>query len=94
MVQLPNVELLKQTHTFPGFYTFKVIGRVTPGFVAKIVSLVREELMLEEDPRFYFRETPAGKYISVTVEPRIEQAEQILAIYSRLSQTDQVMMLL
>ena len=94
MSQLPPLELLKETHSFPTEYTIKVIGHLRNGFVARIVSLVREELQADRDPPFQVRETSGGKYVSITVAPVIQKAEQILGIYEKLSQADDVVMTL
>ena len=60
MTQLPSIELLENTHTFPGPYMFKVIGRVENGFAARVVAAVREELAAEFDPPFRTRKPPAA----------------------------------
>jgi putative lipoic acid-binding regulatory protein len=84
MDELPAIELLESTHTFPGPYMFKVIGRSERGFVARTVAAVREELAEEVDPPFSVRETTSGRHIAVTVQPTVESAEQVLAVYRRL----------
>ena len=52
MSELPAIELLENTHTFPGPYTFKVIGRAERGFVARAVAAVRDELDHALDPPY------------------------------------------
>ena len=37
-----SIALLEDTHTFPGTYMFKVIGKVENGFVARVVAAVRD----------------------------------------------------
>jgi putative lipoic acid-binding regulatory protein len=63
---------------------FKVIGRTDDGFVARTVAAVREELAAEVDPPFRTRETPGGRHVSVTLEPPMATAEQVLSVYRRL----------
>jgi putative lipoic acid-binding regulatory protein len=82
--ELPAIELLENTHTFPGPYTFKVIGRAERGFVARAVAAVRDALAEEVDPPYRVRETPNGRHVAVTVEPRVQTAHQVLAVYRRL----------
>jgi len=83
---LPSAELIDSTHAFPGPYTFKVIGRPADGFVARIVAAIREELEGEVDPPYRTRETAAGRHVAVTVEPHVQNAWEVLAVYQRLGQ--------
>jgi uncharacterized protein len=84
MPELPAIELLESTHTFPGPYTFKVIGRSERGFVARAVAAVRDELAFELDPPYRTREARGGQHIAVTLEPEVQSAGQVLAVYRRL----------
>jgi uncharacterized protein len=85
---LPSVELLEKTHAFPCPYLFKIIGKADDSFVARVVALVREELLLEADPPYRVREAVGGRHISVTLEPIVQSAQQVLTIYRRLSILD------
>jgi putative lipoic acid-binding regulatory protein len=82
--ELPAIELLEAHHTFPGPYIFKVIGQVENGFVARVVAAVRDELGASTDPPFRVRETPGGRHVSVTVEPIVQTAQQVLKVYRRV----------
>ena len=84
MYQQPPQDLLEDSHTFPGPYTFKVIGKVDGGFMARTVAAVREELALEIDPPFSVREAKGGRHIAITLEPQVQSAGQVLAVYRRL----------
>ena len=86
MDNLPSAELIENTHEFPGPYMFKVIGRSGEGFVALVVAAVRDELEGEIDPPYRVRETAAGRHIAVTVEPLVQNAWEVLAVYQRLGQ--------
>jgi putative lipoic acid-binding regulatory protein len=81
---LPAAALLESTHTFPGPYLFKVIGRAENGFAARVVAAVREELAASTDPPFHVRETAGGRHVSITLEPAVESAQQVLAVYKRI----------
>lgn len=94
MDALPARELLEKMHAFPGKYMFKVIGRNEDEFVDRIVALVRSELQQEFDAPFEFRATPKGRHVSVTVEPWVESAEQVLAIYRLLNTAEGLVMLM
>ncbi len=94
MHTMPPVELLEKTHAFPCPYVFKVIGRPEQGLVARAVAAVRLELTLEVDPPYHVRETPGGAYVSITLEPVVANAEQVLAVYRRLTKLVGLVMLL
>lgn len=94
MDNLPSIELLEETHSFPGRYMFKVIGRADGGFVARVVAAVREELEEETDPPYSLRHTQNGRHVSVTLEPYVESVFQVLAVYSRIRETDGLVMFL
>ncbi len=86
MDNLPSVELIEQSHRFPGTYTFKAIGKPADGFVARIVAAVRDQLDVEVDPPYQVRETPAGRHVSITLEPQVQNAWEVVAVYQRLGQ--------
>ena len=84
MYHLPPIDLLESTHSFPGPYMFKVIGKSERGFVARTVAAVREEISLEVDPPFSVRETAGGRHVAVTLQPTMQTAQQVLDVYGRL----------
>jgi putative lipoic acid-binding regulatory protein len=84
MDELPAIELLESTHSFPGPYMFKVIGRASSGFMARTVAAVREAMAADSDPPFRVRETTGGRHIAVTLQPTVQTPQQVLAIYRRL----------
>lgn len=94
MDHIPSVELLEATHDFPGPYTFKVIGHASDGFVERVVAAVRDELQSPDDPPYEVRHTPRGRQVSVTLNPHIELAAQIQAVYRRVALIDGLIMLL
>jgi uncharacterized protein len=91
---LPSIELLERTHVFPGPYMFKIIGRVEDGFIARIVAAVREELAAPVDPPYRVRESAGGRHVSVTLEPTVQTASQVLAVYRRIRNTAGLVMML
>ena len=94
MEELPAIELLEKTHTFPGPYMFKVIGRADEGFMARVVAAVREELAHSTDPPYKVRETVSGRHIAITLEPNVQTVDQILAVYRRIQKLTGLVMLL
>lgn len=73
---------------------FKVIGRVENGFVARVVAAVRDELADVSDPPFTYREAVGGRHVSVTLEPIVQTAQQVIAIYRRIQQLTGLVMAL
>jgi putative lipoic acid-binding regulatory protein len=73
---------------------FKVIGRADDGFVARIVAAVREELAAAADPPYRVRESTGGRHISVTLEPTVQTAGQVLAVYRRIRCTTGLVMMM
>lgn len=94
MNELPSIALLEKMHHFPGPYMFKVIGKVENGFEARVVAAVREELAASADPPYRIRPAQGGRHISVTLEPHVRTAQQVLAVYRRIRQTVGLVMLL
>jgi putative lipoic acid-binding regulatory protein len=92
-ISMPNFDLLEKTHEFPCPYVFKIIGKGEEGFPARVVAIVREELRSETDPPYTVREAVGGRHLAITLEPVVQSAQQIVAIYGRLSVLDGVVML-
>src|SRR4051812_25493027 len=74
---LPPIELLEATHTFPGPYTVKAIGNRNDLFAAQIVAAARSALELETDPQFSCRESSGGKHIAVTLQLLVRNAREV-----------------
>lgn len=94
MTETLTIELLETMHEFPGPYMFKVIGRVDRGFVARVVAAVRDEMAAATDPPYRLREASGGRHISITLEPVVQTAQDVLAIYRRLRATAGIVMIL
>ncbi len=90
----PDLELLESTHAFPCHYVFKVIGWSEDNFIGRVVGAVRCELDAQVEPPFSFRRTAAGRHVCVTIEPPVEHASQVIAIYRSLQQVEGLVMLL
>ncbi len=90
---LPTLDLLEKTHAFPCPFVFKVIGKADQGFLALVLTIVREELTIEFDPPHHVREAVGGRHVSVTLEPVVQSAQQVLAVYRRLGVLDGLVML-
>lgn len=92
--RLPSLDLLNDTHAFPGPYLFKVIGADDRSFAARVVSLVRDELELYEDPHFTIRRTASGRHLSVTLEPTVPTAQAVVDLYQLIYRLDGLVMVL
>ena len=90
----PSLELLESTHAFPGVYVFKVIGTDDRSLAARVVSLIRDELGLDEDPPFSMNRTASGRHLAVTVEPVVDAPQQVLDIYAGIRELDGLVMVL
>jgi len=84
-----SIELLNGTYEFPCVFTVKVIGAQTDDFVDRVLAAVRDE---SDDFPYSTRSTPNGKHVAITMEPTLKSAEQVLAIYERVSMVRGVVM--
>ena len=91
---LPPVDLLREVHAFPGPYVFKVIGKDDRAFAARVVSLVRDELGLAEDPEHSVRRTTSGRHLCVTLSPEVAEPQAVLDLYQSIYRLDGLVMVL
>ena len=89
-----SIRLLEETNDFPCEFQFKVIGSQENEFVQRVVAVVQDALELQEEPSFRTRETPNGRHVSVTLEPIVPSAADVLRTYARLKDIEGVVMLL
>ena len=92
--RLPSLDLLNGAHDFPGPYVFKVIGADDRSFAARVVSLIRDELELDEDPEFSIRRTASGRHLAVTLEPTVPDAQTVVDLYQLIYRLDGLVMVL
>ena len=84
-----SLELLNATHSFPCAFTIKVIGAADNDFVTRVVDVLRE---FDAEVTYQTRSTPKGNHVSVTLEPNLESAEQVLQVYERIKTLEGVVM--
>lgn len=89
-----SLELLNATHTFPCDFTIKVIGQAEDDFVMRVVDAVQAVISAGAEIPNKTRMTPNGKHVSVTLEPRLSSAEEVLLIYDQLKSVSGVVMTL
>jgi uncharacterized protein len=93
-MKIPPIDLLNANHTFPGLYTFKIIGVNTDKFVERSVRTAQLELGSLETPSYSTRLAEGGRHVAVTMEILVESAEQVLALYARFKELEGLIILL
>lgn len=91
---LPTIELLESTHNFPCRYTFKIIGENVDDFPGRVVEAMRTALEASVNPPHTLRETAGGRHVSVSMEPVLRSANQVLEAYRALYATSGVVLIL
>lgn len=87
-------EMLKRFHDFPGEYMFKVIGTCHPGLPARAAAAVEKVVGPQEDNfRLRTRPSSGGKYLAVTLDVRVADADQVLAVYRELRKMEGLVVL-
>ena len=89
-----TLQLLEETHSFPCPYLFKVIGRPDNNFVGRVLAAVRSELPPDAEPPFSSRKSAKANYVSVSIEPIVENGSQVVKIYKNLCEVDGFKMVL
>ena len=87
-------ETLEESHSFPCDYAFKVIGDNSEEFVARVVQVGVNVVGSEANPDVSTRESSGGKYVSVTIEMEMADAETILEVYEGFQAMDNVRFIL
>lgn len=85
-------ELIESTHSFPCNYIFKVVGYHRNQFTDRVLDATREVVGGAMTIKHSTRETRSGKHISVTIEPYLDESDQVLAIYEKIRELDDVIM--
>lgn len=89
-----SLDRLKEVHSFPGSYVFKVIGANSDQFVDRVVEVVVEATGEGAEPDVSTRESSGGKHVSVTMSLKVADAETVLEVYDALKAVDQVRFIL
>ena len=79
--------------SFPCELPIKVFGRNEPDFRPEALAIVREHLSLC-DAQVSAQESKRGRFISLTINVRLENREQADAVYRDLVASDRVLMVL
>ena len=88
------LELLEKHHSFPGTYTFKIIGFNNEGLLKDVRRVAQETAgPLENQMEVRSRPSKGNRYLSVTLELEVTDAELVLKLYDALRQIPGVMAL-
>jgi putative lipoic acid-binding regulatory protein len=90
----PPLDLLESSHSFPGKYQIKAIGRVADDFEAHVTTAVRAEIGAAPSLQVTTRTTPDGRHVSLTLDIPVQTAEEVRAIYARIRAVAGLVMLL
>jgi putative lipoic acid-binding regulatory protein len=82
--QLPNLELLEATHSFPCSFTFKVIGDSRPNFAEDALSLTREAIGEAREISHTCRNSASGIHTAISILVHLKNAGEVHAVYSQL----------
>ena len=79
-----SLAALREVHSFPGPFIFKVIGENSPDFVARVVQAVVVVLGPRAVPEVRLRQSTGGRHQAITLTVRVPSAESVLDIYACL----------
>jgi len=89
-----SLQALNDCHTFPGPFTFRVIGENSASFVARVVQAVVFVLGPRVYPQVNTRQSAKGNHQSVMMVVHLASAEKVLEVYAALKEVAGVRMLL
>jgi putative lipoic acid-binding regulatory protein len=83
--------IIEDTVEFPTVFIMKVIGVNDPTFAIDTINAIA--FVLGETPEkidFNIKETSGGKYVSITISPVFNKADEIYAAYEAVSKDSRV----
>ena len=80
----PITEKLAEMLEFPCNYPLKVMGITDPTLESEVIRVLQS--IIPNDYHTSTKPSKAGKYTSVSVNLRLENKEQLEAVYSQLNQ--------
>jgi putative lipoic acid-binding regulatory protein len=90
----PPTDLLESSHQFPGVYQIKAIGLADDQFEARVLDAIRQELVAPSEIDYSVRSTPGGRHVALSLDLKVESAEQVRAIYGRIKEVEGLTLLL
>lgn len=89
-----SLETLRETHSFPCEFDFKVIGDNSDAFISEVAQVGVNVLGEDAEPDVATRESSDGTYVSVTMTVVVDSADAILEIYDGVQTIDDVQVVL
>lgn len=77
---------------FPGAYTFKVFGRQSPTFVARVAAIVAGTFGALPADAVSVRASSGQRYLSVTIEVWVDDRRQLERVYAELRAEREVLL--
>lgn len=88
-------KVFQDTIAFPTHFMIKVVAENVPGFADDIVGTVLSCLGPQTTKVAHTtKETSGGKYVSVSIKPYFQSAEELYAVYDRVKQDKRVKFML
>lgn len=78
--------------TFPCEYTFKIFGRQSETFAARVQLIVAATFGPLADDAVSERSSSGGKYVSLTIVQWVERREQLEEVYAALKAEPEVIL--
>lgn len=89
-----TLQALSDCHSFPGPFTFRVIGENSPEFVARVVQAIVIALGTQAKPTIQLKESAHGKHQAIAASVEVGCAEHVLDVYAALKTVPGVRLLL
>ena len=91
-----NRKVFDDTMKFPADFMIKIVGQNEPEFVTDMLDTVKKCLDSNQQQNFPYsiKETAGGKYVSLTVTPVFQNAEELYATYEAIGKDKRVKMTL
>ncbi len=79
-----SLALLRERHTFPGPFKFKVIGSPQDDFAARAQAAICAVVAPAVPAPPTTRSSAAGRHVAMTFVVHVASAEQVIAVYAAL----------
>jgi len=79
------IDLLDQNYTWPDYYQFK--------FIVKVTDKDKIEMYFRENDQIDMKPSKNGNYLSISVKRLISHSHEVLAVYSEVSKIEGVITL-
>lgn len=91
---IPTIEALESVHSFPGPFTFKLIGPNTDTFRAAVHAITDDVAGSLGAARFSERTSSADHHLAITVDVNAQNAHHVQALYEAYRKIEGLRLLL